>query len=244
MIGTRWTTNFAVSENELDSLVNTMLERETPMTTRELTRLLVETRLQQEQELISARYQGTAIYRPAQKYEVGARLLFTEMQLATATVTAVRPGNNGAHGEFDVIAVKFDDAAHASSRPREFAANLATEHTLNTIAEDNTLTTEEPAEVDEILEANNSHVLRTMLEALKAHPALERVAGYWFPRELVMDCDIGIMHLSEAVLDMAGGGPLTTEEIIEQIGGLGDAPMKLQVFRSIWHSIKTNVLMK
>lgn len=230
MIGTRWTKNFAIGEDELDFLVNTMLERETPMTTRELARLLVETRLHKDQELLNARYKGTNIYRPAQKYDVGARLVFTEMQLATATVTAVRPGNNPAQGTFDVIAVQFDDDAHNSSKPREFAANLATEHTLNASTEDNTLTTEEPAEVDEILEANNSHVLRTMLDALKAHPALERVAGYWFPRELVMDCDIGTMHLAEAVLDMAGGGPLTTEEIIEQIGRLGDAPMKLQVF--------------
>src|SRR5215207_3341749 len=124
MIGTRWTKNFAISEDELDALVNAMLERETPMTTRELARLLVETRLQKEQDLINARYQGTAIYRPAQKYDVGARLLFTEMQLATATVTAVRSGNNAAHGAFDVIAVKFDSNANNSSRPREFAANL------------------------------------------------------------------------------------------------------------------------
>ena len=78
--------------------------------------------------------------------------------------------------------------------------------------------------------ANNNHILRVTLEALRAHPALERVAGYWFPRELVLECDIGVMHLSEAVLDMAGGGPLPTEDIIEQIGGLGESPMKLQVF--------------
>ena len=109
MIGTRWTKNFNITDDELDLLVNTLLEQETPMTTRELARLIVEARLQAEQDALAERFKDTTLYRPAQKYEVGARLVFTEMELATATVVNVRGGNNDAHGEFDVIAVKFDD---------------------------------------------------------------------------------------------------------------------------------------
>lgn len=231
MLGTRWAKNFTISDEELDFLVNVLLERETPMTTRELARLLVETRLQKEQDALAEQYKDTKVYLPAQQYDVGARLVFTEMDLATATVTEVRSGSNEEQGTFDVIAVKFDEAANnIGTKPREFAANLATEHALNTTVEENPLTTNSDIDIDETLEANNAHILRTMLDALKAHAALERVAGFWFPRELVMDCDMGVMHLSEAVLDMTGGGPLATEDIIEQIGGLGDAPIKLQVF--------------
>ena len=201
------------------------------MTTRELARLLVDARIQEEQDALEERYKDTQVYAPAKQYEVGARLVFAGMDLATATVTSVREGKNEAHGAFDVIAVEFDDSDNnISTQPREFAANLTTDHILNTTGDDNPLTTNADIDIDELLEANNAHILRTMLETLRDHPALERVAGYWFPRELVMDCDIGVMHLSEAVLDMAGGGPLATEEIIKQIGGLGDAPMKLQVF--------------
>ena len=228
---TRWTKNFTVTDEELDMLVNVMLERETPMTTRELARLIIESRLQTEQDALTERYKDTKVYRPAQQYEVGARVVFTEMELATATVTGVRTGNNADYGAFDVIAVKFDDSDYnLGSKPREFAANLAAEHSLNDTVEDNPLTATDDINIDETLESNNAHIMRVVLDAVKAHPALERVAGYWFPRELVLETDIGVMHLSEAVLDMAGGGPLTPEEIIEQIGGLGDAPMRLQVF--------------
>jgi hypothetical protein len=36
------------------------------------------------------------------------------------------------------------------------------------------------------------------------------------------------------VLDLASGGPLSTEEILEQMGGLEDAPLSLQVFSLIY----------
>jgi hypothetical protein len=76
----------------------------------------------------------------------------------------------------------------------------------------------------------NNHILRLLHEALRANASLKRVAGYWFPEELTMTVDIGILHLAEAVLDMAGGGPLLTIDIINQIGGIGNAPMQLQIF--------------
>lgn len=231
MVATRWHKNFSVTAEELDYLVNVMLERETPMTTRELARLLVERRVQADQNALAQRFKDTQVYRPADKYEVGARIAFTDMELATATVTAVRPGKNADYNDFDVISVQFDDDRHHIVRKqREFAASLTTVHKLNTVAEENPLTDTGSTDPDELIEANNNAILRVVSDALKDHPALERVAGYWFPRELVMDCNIGVMHLAEAVLDMAGGGPLTTEQILEQIGGIGDAPLKLQVF--------------
>ena len=62
MIGTRWTKNFAISEDELEYLVNTMLERETPMTTRELARCWKE------------RCDGAADYRRAAAADAGRTL--------------------------------------------------------------------------------------------------------------------------------------------------------------------------
>jgi hypothetical protein len=56
------------------------------------------------------------------------------------------------------------------------------------------------------------------------------MARKWFPRDLLMEANIGHMNLAEAVLDMMGGGPMLTEQILNDIGGLGKAPMALQVF--------------
>ena len=43
------------------------------------------------------------------------------------------------------------------------------------------------------------------------------IARQYFPRALLFDISIGHLNLCEAVLEMAGGGPLSTSELIEQI---------------------------
>ncbi len=56
------------------------------------------------------------------------------------------------------------------------------------------------------------------------------MAGKWFSRGLMLDVNEGYLNLAEAVLDLAEGGPLTTEEILSQVGGLGNSPLDLQIF--------------
>ncbi len=56
------------------------------------------------------------------------------------------------------------------------------------------------------------------------------MAGKWFSRGLMLDVNEGYLNLAEAVLDLAEGGPLTTEDILAQVGGLGNSPLALQIF--------------
>ncbi|MCA9913797.1 MAG: hypothetical protein KC496_10635, partial [Anaerolineae bacterium] len=102
MLSKRWTRDFTVSEEDVEYLINTLLEKETPMTTPELSLLLIEQRLQAERQALEEKYKDSRIYIPAEKYAVGDRLIFTEMEMATATVEAVRSGNNESYGEFEV----------------------------------------------------------------------------------------------------------------------------------------------
>src|SRR5687767_16015246 len=103
----RWARSFTVTEEDIDYLMNLLLERETPMTTRELAKILVENRLNQEKNALEERYQGTKIYNPAHAYAVGDRLVFAAMDLATATVKAQRAGENPSYGTLEVITVEF-----------------------------------------------------------------------------------------------------------------------------------------
>ncbi|MEL7434640.1 MAG: hypothetical protein AAFN11_11900, partial [Chloroflexota bacterium] len=217
--------------DDINIILNLMLEEETPMTTRQLARLIVENRLEEEQAAVAEQFKNTKVYRPAEAYAVGDRLVFTEMELATATVTGERDGNNADYGDFTVIQVEFDENdLNIPEGHREFAAALQTEHALSAATEEDPLGSQISLDVNEILNAEGNIVMRTLHESLREHDSLKRVAGYWFPEELVLECDIGVLHLSEAVLDMLGGGPLSTEAIIEQIGQIADAPMKLQIF--------------
>src|SRR5688572_981306 len=61
----RWARSFTVTDEDIEYLMNLLLERETPMTTRELAKILVENRLNQEKNALEERYQGTKVYNTA-----------------------------------------------------------------------------------------------------------------------------------------------------------------------------------
>jgi hypothetical protein len=67
-------------------------------------------------------------------------------------------------------------------------------------------------------------------EDLSTNPDFVRIAGRWFPRALLVDINAGHLNLAEAVLDMAGGGPLPTSALLEQIGLTSDVNTKLLEF--------------
>ncbi len=231
MLANRWARNFKVTTEDIDYIMNLLLEQETPMTTRQLAKILVEQRLEEEQAAIEEQYKNTKVYSPAETYAEGDRVVFTEMELATATVAEVREGKNPDYGDFAVIAVEFDDDSNnLPDKYREFAAALTAEHKLSQTNGENPLINQIGIDPDEILEVEDNHVMRVVHEELRQNQSLKRVAGYWFPEELTMETDIGTLHLSEAVLDINGGGPMRTEDIINEIGGIGNAPIKLQVF--------------
>jgi hypothetical protein len=227
-----WTRSFPLSEDDVDSLVNLLLERETPMTTEQLALILMEQRLQSERDALEARYRDTQLYNPAQTYADGARLIFPQFEYATATVKDVRDGDNAQYGPYQVIAVEFDTPLYNAKGDhyREFAAGLSVPHALVQAAEAIDAAETPNMSAPEILEQGRNVILGTLQTALKARTELMQMAGQWFVRDLVMDVDAGMLHLAEAVLDMNNGGPLTPEEIIEQIGGLGEGAIGLQVF--------------
>lgn len=227
-----WTRSFPLSEDDVDSLVNLLLERETPMTTEQLALILMEQRLQAESDALAARYRDTQLYNPAQTYKDGARLIFPQFEYATATVKDVRAGDNTQYGDYQVIAVDFDTKAYNTngSDYREFAASLTVPHALVQAAVELDAAETPNMTAPEILEKGRSIILGTLQTSLKARTELMLMAGQWFVRDLVMDIDAGTLHLAEAVLDMNDGGPLRPEEILEQIGGMGTAGIGLQIF--------------
>src|SRR3990172_5659592 len=142
-------------------------------------------------------------------YIIGQMLMFPALQLAAGTVVGVRPGHNPDHGEFDVIAVDFGHGRPA----REFAARFA-DHKLN----EPVRPAGEEVKSPEALFAEYGREIGEKLEArLKANADIVRIAGRWFPRALLATIHIGHLNLAEAVLDMAGGGPLPTSSLMEQL---------------------------
>ncbi len=211
-----------MEEDDIEHLYNHLLEVETPLTPQEMLEVLVEGRIRRELARMEAqRKAGGDIYMPERKYTVGQQLLFPLFDWQSGTVVSVRPGRNPDQEQFSVIEVEFE-----SGERREFAAEYP-HHPLNNppdVVADDALTTER------VLENYGEHLLDALHAGLTAHPDFVRIAGRWFARALLVDINIGHLNLAEAVLDMMGGGPLSTQEIIEQIEFTADAPQKLLEF--------------
>ncbi len=111
MVSSRqWVRQFSVEPEDVDYLLNILLEKETPLSSRELAALLVERKLAAEAQAFHQQYADAVVYDPSRRYEVGERIIFPSHGHAIATVSAIRAGENPEYGDFSVISVDFPDA--------------------------------------------------------------------------------------------------------------------------------------
>lgn len=215
--------NFELVEEDIEFLYNYLLELETPLTPSDLVSALAEERIQREiREIEKQRTSGGEIYFPKDHYEVDQNLVFPVFDWQRGKVVSVRPGNNPDLDSFDVIKVKMDDG-----NEREFAVGIEN-HTLNEppdIVQQDAL-----LDLQFVLNNYGDELERRLEQGLHEHHDFVRIAGRWFPRALLVDVNVGHLNLAEAVLDMEGGGPLSTPELIEQVELPSDVNTKLVEF--------------
>lgn len=218
-----WDSGFVIDDADLEHLYNLLLETETPMTTVELAQAVIAQRVVRETEALKRREAGAVPYMPKDTYAPGQRLAFSTPTNIIGTVVEVRPGQNPDIGDFDVLTVAFDDG-----RPNKlFAARLG-EHPLNhrsVQAGD-----AEIAPPEELFERYGESVTGKLDERLQASSDIVRLAGRWFPKPLMANVNEGHLNLAEAVLDMAGGGPLPTEALLKEVGMPAEVNPQLQMF--------------
>ena len=205
-----WET-IGLEDQDIELLYTHLLELETPLPASDLTRVLIKNRLQQEQrEADKKRSEGGKVYLPKDMYQPGEKLVFPTQDWKAGEVVKVRDAVNYSDNEFKVIAVKFEDGEE-----REYASGLE-EHVLNIPPEVDDL---DPLLNPDLVFENFSEVIEDrLIQTLHDHSDFVYIAGRWFPRALLVDVNIGNLNLAEALLDMAGGGPLPTGDILEQVG--------------------------
>jgi hypothetical protein len=125
-------------------------------------------------------------------------------------------------GDFQVIRVKFDN-----QETREFASNIQ-DHILNQPQEISV--TETSLDIDMVLSNFGEKLLGIIDAELVKNQEFVRIAGKWFPRALLVDINVGHLNLAEAILDMAGGGPLATKALLDQVGLTSNTNSKLLEF--------------
>jgi hypothetical protein len=204
-------TDFQVSDDDIDFITNLLLEREHPLTPREMLEPLVSRKLEQARQVHQEPASEHVRYAPGGSYQVGDELLFANLGGAVGTVRNIRLGENPELGPFKVIEVDLD----GDSTRRSFAAELA-DHALNRPASPEP-EAEQPETVAQILEAHETLLERRLNERLSKDGDIVQIAGRWFPRTLLAEIHPGHLNLAEAVLDVGGGGPLPTSALLEHI---------------------------
>jgi hypothetical protein len=204
-----WGEGFTLIDSDLDFINNLLLEEGAPMESDPLAVAVIRERLQGEAKRRARLSPDDVIYRPRNAYRIGQRLVFPTLGFIHGTVTAIRPGVNPETGPFDVIRIQSEGGE------RELASNLAN-HRLNTIPLELLLGASDRSP-EQIL-ADHGNTIRTALESKLSQAAdIVKIGGRWFPRSLLIDISHGHLNLAEAVLDVAGGGPLPTSALLEHI---------------------------
>lgn len=227
-----WANSFSIGADDIESITNLLLERETPLSSVELATEIIKARENLRQQELAQKYLRTKVYRPCERYELGDRLTFSQLNYATAKVVNLRDGKGTDLRPLTIASLEFEDVnVQSESRLREFVIDYNQDHPLNDL-DSNRHPSQLSGEysVDDILRDPAIDIVEQVDDALERNADLVRLAGTWFVRELMLEVDIGHLHLAEAVLDMNEGGPLCPEVILDQIGGLGSAPLPLQVF--------------
>jgi hypothetical protein len=204
-----WST-IEITPQDIENLHTYLFEREIPLTAHDLSTALIETRIKTERATTEGRQkEGGKAYLPREKYQVGDAITIPSLGWQPGQVVEVRAGLNPSLGSFDVITVALQDGSR-----RMYASGLGA-HALN----------DAPVEAPQddglnpgsILHMAGDSIERKLDSAFSSDESLVKIAGRWFPRSLLIDISQGQLNLAEAVLDMAGGEPLSTEALVKDI---------------------------
>ncbi|MBQ6343291.1 MAG: hypothetical protein IJI41_09230 [Anaerolineaceae bacterium] len=212
-----------IDNNDLDLIYNRLLEMETPMTPMQLAETLIESRIKAFQKTNNNESESNDLYyRPEKHYQVGDKIEFPLENGAIGVVESVRDGVNPSIEKFSVITVVFNNGDK-----KDFAADLAS-HKLNSFDYDSP--DEKYLDCKYVSRKFGRLIAKKIAAVLAENDDLVRIGNFWFPQALLTDVNPGYLNLAEAVLEMAEGQPLHTEEILEQLEYPVDSNPELTIF--------------
>ncbi len=198
-----WLESFTPTSQELDHVYERVFEAGRPVKLEALARELIRYHVDRVTQAHRAAATGGAVYRPAERYSVGQKVVFPALEGAAGKVERVRPGNNPHYGEYEVIRVKLSDGY------REFAAGLQMEHVLNQQLGD--------IDAEDIAARFADLVSHQLRETLVADSEWVCQGDRWVIRVLLPEINMGHRNLAEAVL-LLSGKPLAASQILPELG--------------------------
>jgi len=222
---TYWGDEFTITPDDIQHLSTLLVEEEMPRSAQELGRALVLYRCGQEEALIERAMSRGTPYQPGRSYEIGEQVVFPVFGYRVGEIVGVRPGHNPEYGSFRVVQVRFE-----GGKKREFAAELTIDHPLNHESQADTVAGMEWRTSEELAALYSPQIGAILEQHLESEPSFTRLAGKWFRRDLLVEVNTGHLNLAEAVLDVAGGGPLPTDALLGDLELPEEITPQLRVF--------------
>lgn len=200
-----------LDDGDIEHIYAHLLEIETPLTPKDLALVLIGHRIAEEKRAAEMKQsEGGKPYLPKEAYSEGDKIAFPLLDWKSGLVTGVRDPKSYDDRVYKVIEVEFSDG-----EKREFASSLE-EHALNNPID---LGEGDPMlNPDKVMEMHGDLIAQKLVAALDHNDDFVYIAGRWFPRALLVEVNVGNLNLAEAILDMSGGGPLNTSEILSEVG--------------------------
>jgi len=200
---------FTISKADSEFIYNYLLDKEIPLASEAISLALIADRIQREQAASSKdKSVAEIIYKPKETFSVGDTIVFPSLAWEHGNVISVRNGVNPEITGLQVIEVEFEDSVI-----RNYAANYE-EHALN--AEQNQRSFKN-INIESIFKEYGNKIITELEQFLSTNDDFVRIAGFWFPRSLVVDVHVGHLNLVEAILEENKGGPLSTKALMLQV---------------------------
>lgn len=205
-----WENSFQVTAADIEQLYHYFLDNPEPHATRVLVETIMGNRVTAEMNKIKRQLAGRQIYQPKNTYGVGETLVFPNQAFMLGDVVDSRAGFNPEVGDFTVITVETE------GRRREYATGIAVFHEAN-VGDGGIEQFLSFLSAEDVYTRHGHIVEERLIDSLQAHEDFIYLGGRWFLRSMLVEINIGHLHLAEAVLDMLGGGPTTTDEILPHL---------------------------
>tara|TARA_B100000029_G_scaffold516562_1_gene630955 strand:- start:41204 stop:42787 length:1584 start_codon:yes stop_codon:yes gene_type:complete len=210
-----WIESFTLHSEDYDYVIHLLLEAGTPWSTAAIVVALLERQLLQRQEKIgNERKVWDEVYSPDKTYVSGQTINFPLLGGLNGEVISIRNGDNPDYGEYGVLQVRCEDDI-----TREFVSGMANNSLIDSTEFGRNGHTNPLTETAQQIFQEHTQVLEDKIEAqLLEYNDLVRLSGSWFPVDLLVDINTGYLNLAEAALDLADGRPLSTKELLKDIG--------------------------
>ena len=221
-----WIREYEVNEADHEFIYDLLAESDTPIAAKALALAIIRRHSEQEAYFLRNELAKANIYDPRDAYAVGDLIYFPAFDFRKGEVTAIRPGNNPEHGEFDVITVTLE----GEKKPRAFAARLQTPHKLNRDGETDLMLDEDLLTPEEILQGTGG-ALTAKIEAHLAENLdyFVQAGRAWLTTDQLIPVNIGYLNIAEALIEMEGA-PVTTERLLEQVDLEPDMSQSIRIF--------------